>query len=70
MLKLFDKITLIERALKKGSQSDEMLYDFSIELRQIKQLLKEMQVSEKPTPRQGPGKEFNFQDSLANVRFV
>ena len=65
---LNDKITLIEKQLKKGKQSDAMLYDFSIQLRQIKQMINEMDESKKSTPK-GPDKIVSFTDRLNEFSF-
>lgn len=70
MMKLIDKVSVIEKQLKKGKQSDEMLYDFSIQLRQIKQLLSEIEVQERSTSdKKRPESDFNFCDSLQNINF-
>lgn len=42
-LKLIEKMSIIEKQLRNGKQSDETLYDLSIELRQIKQMFNEIE---------------------------
>ena len=69
-VKLNDKITLIEKQLKKGKQSDETLYEMSIQLRQIKQLINEIEQTTKPTPGPGPGSELSFIDRLSKTEIL
>lgn len=69
-IKLIDKLTLIEKQLKSGKQSDDMQYEFSIQLRQIKQMINEMESSQKPTPPKGPDPVFNFTEELAKAKFL
>lgn len=55
-MKLNEKITIIEKQLRKGRQSDEALFDLSIQLRQVKQVLNELSLKTdtKSTPPKGP----------------
>lgn len=69
--KLTAKMSVIENALRKGKQSDDSLYDLSISLRQIKQLVNEMDPSatQKTTPDRGPVK-VDFIKRLEDVKFI
>lgn len=69
---LNQKISLIEKQLRKGKQSDEMLYDMSIQLRQIKQMINEMERAGKLTPKPGPGRSNpkSFEYTLDKFSFV
>lgn len=68
-IKLNDSITLIEKQLKSGKQSDATLYDFSIQLRQIKQMINELEGSKKSTPPKGPDRVPTFSERLLTADF-
>lgn len=68
-LKLIDKISIIEKQLKNGGQSDSTLYDFSIQLRQIKQLLKETNSNEnKPAPKEKGSSAFDVSKGIDKIQ--
>lgn len=57
-IKLFERMDLLEKQIRGGTQSDEMLSDLEIQVRQLKQMLNELLTFEpetKPTPPE-PGK--------------
>jgi HK97 family phage prohead protease len=41
-IKLFERMDLLEKQLRTGSQSDETMQDFEIQIRQIKQMINEL----------------------------
>jgi len=67
---LNSKISLIEKQLKSGKQSDATLYDFSIQLRQIKQMINEMEALSKSALAKGSGKDVNILDQINDFSFV
>lgn len=64
------KISQIEKQLKNGKQSDSMMYDFSIQLRQIKQMINEMEQTDKTALASGSGKGVKFSDMLEGFDFL
>lgn len=64
------KISQIEKQLKNGKQSDAMMYDFSIQLRQIKQMINEMSQPDKTALALGSGKDVNIMDQINGFSFV
>jgi len=46
MLALFSKLNQLESTVKNGAQSDEMMNTFELQIKQFKQILKEIEVAE------------------------
>lgn len=69
-IQLIAKISQLEKQLKNGKQSDSMLYDFSIQLRQVKQMINEMEHPKKAAFEKGSANNVSFANTLENFNFV
>lgn len=68
-VKLYERIDLLEKQLRSGSQSDETMIDFEIQVRQMKQLINEI-VSFEPQPKltlRGAGEKQHDEDTVKEI---
>lgn len=68
-IKLFERVDLMQKQLKHGSQSDETMQDFEIQILQMKQIINEIvsfEPQQKPTPG-GAGKEQHEKEDIESV---
>lgn len=65
---LIAKISQIEKQLRNGKQSDAMMYDFSIQLRQIKQMINEMDQGESKSALARRGSEKSISDFVKELK--
>jgi HK97 family phage prohead protease len=75
-IKLFERMDLFEKQLKSGTQSDDMMLDFEIQVRQIKQLINEiitLQPEDKTTLKEAGKNEVEKVDVskiINNFKFI
>lgn len=73
-IKLFERMELLEKQLRSGTQTDDMMNDFEIQIIQIKQMINEiitMQPEDKTTLQEAGQKEaeFDFINKLQTIKF-
>lgn len=70
-MKLIERIDKLEKQLRDGRQSDQRMFDYELQLKQLKQMLMEIFGHTHPSTRQGSDRAdgLNFAEEISKVKF-